>query len=91
MTHDEVIEVQAPINQWTRSAYGYRRRGSWQGQRGADALHTAMVQGLGGKEAAQILPDYDAVRILKEMGETKPPTVFYNMECACLVGAIRQV
>lgn len=38
----------------------------------------------------QILPDYDAVRILREMGEKKPPTVFYNMECAALAGAIRQ-
>ena len=38
----------------------------------------------------QMLPDHDAVRILKEMGETKPPTVFYHMECACLAGAIRQ-
>ncbi len=38
----------------------------------------------------QILPDHDAVRILHEMGETKPPTVFYHMECACLAGAIRQ-
>ena len=37
-----------------------------------------------------ILPDYDAVRILKEMGETKPPTIFYYMECAALAGAIRQ-
>ncbi len=38
----------------------------------------------------QILPDTDAVRILKEMGQTKPPTPFYRMECACLAGAIRQ-
>ncbi|MBQ8995459.1 MAG: class I SAM-dependent methyltransferase [Oscillospiraceae bacterium] len=37
-----------------------------------------------------ILPDYDSVRILEEMGETKPPTIFYNMECAALAGAIRQ-
>lgn len=42
------------------------------------------------KKLPQILPDYDAVRILKEMGETQPPTVFYHMECACLAGAIRQ-
>lgn len=38
----------------------------------------------------QILPDHDAARILREMGETKPPTIFYRMECACLAGAIRQ-
>ena len=42
------------------------------------------------KKLPQILPDYDAVRILREMGETKPPTIFYNMECAALAGAIRQ-
>ena len=32
------------------------------------------------KKLPQILPDHDAVRILKEMGETKPPTVLYNLE-----------
>ena len=37
-----------------------------------------------------ILPDSDAVRILKEMGETKPPTVLYYLECGALAGAIRQ-
>lgn len=42
------------------------------------------------KKLPQILPDHDAVRILQEMGEKKPPTVFYNMECAALAGAIRQ-
>ena len=42
------------------------------------------------KKLPQILPDHDAVRILKEMGEKKPPTVFYHMECAALAGAIRQ-
>ena len=42
------------------------------------------------KKLPRILPDYDAVRILKEMGEVKPPTIFYHMECACLAGAIRQ-
>ena len=42
------------------------------------------------KKLPQILPDHDAVRILREMGETKPPTIFYNMECAALAGAIRQ-
>lgn len=41
------------------------------------------------KKLPQILPDQDAVRILREMGQTKPPTVFYHMECACLAGAIR--
>ena len=30
------------------------------------------------------------MRILREMGEKKPPTVFYLMECAALAGAIRQ-
>ncbi|MBR2265027.1 MAG: class I SAM-dependent methyltransferase, partial [Firmicutes bacterium] len=38
----------------------------------------------------QILPDHDAVRILREMGETKPPTVLYHLECGALAGAIRQ-
>ena len=42
------------------------------------------------KKLPQILPDYDAVRILKEMGEKKPPTILYNLECAALAGAIRQ-
>lgn len=42
------------------------------------------------KKLPQILPDHDAIRILQEMGETKPPTIFYHMECACLAGAIRQ-
>ena len=37
-----------------------------------------------------ILPDHDAVRILQEMGEKRPPSVFYNLECAALAGAIRQ-
>ena len=42
------------------------------------------------KKLPQILPDHDAVRILREMGETKPPTVLYHLECAALAGAIRQ-
>ena len=42
------------------------------------------------RKLPQILPDHDAVRILEEMGEKKPPTVFYNLECAALAGAIRQ-
>ena len=42
------------------------------------------------KKLPQILPDHDAVRILKEMGEKRPPTVLYNLECAALAGAIRQ-
>ena len=42
------------------------------------------------KKLPQILPDHDAVRILKEMGEKRPPTIFYNMECGALAGAIRQ-
>ena len=42
------------------------------------------------KKLPQILPDLDAVRILQEMGETKPPTVLYNLECGALAGAIRQ-
>lgn len=42
------------------------------------------------KKLPQIMPDYDAVRILKEMGEKKPPTVLYNLECGALAGAIRQ-
>ena len=42
------------------------------------------------KKLPQVLPDYDAIRILREMGETKPPTVLYNLECGALAGAIRQ-
>lgn len=42
------------------------------------------------KKLPQILPDHDAVRILREMGESKPPTVLYNLECGALAGAIRQ-
>ena len=42
------------------------------------------------KKLPQILPDHDAVRILKEMGEKKPPSVLYNLQCAALAGAIRQ-
>lgn len=42
------------------------------------------------KKLPQILPDHDAVRILKEMGEAKPPTVLYYLECGALAGAIRQ-
>ena len=42
------------------------------------------------KKLPQILPDHDAVRILREMGETKPLTVLYNLECGALAGAIRQ-
>ena len=42
------------------------------------------------KKLPDLLPDHDAVRILKEMGEKKPPTVFYNLECAALAGAMRQ-
>ena len=42
------------------------------------------------KKMPRILPDYDAIRNLKKMGETTPPTIFYHMECACLAGAIRQ-
>ena len=42
------------------------------------------------KKLPQILPDHDAVRILREMGETKPPSVLYNLECGALAGAIRQ-
>ena len=42
------------------------------------------------KKLPQIMPDYDAVRILKEMGEKKPPTILYNLECGALAGTIRQ-
>ena len=42
------------------------------------------------KRLPEILPDYDSVRILKEMGETKPPHFLYNTESAALAGAIRQ-
>jgi len=42
------------------------------------------------KKLPKLLPDYDAVRILNEMGETKPPSILYNFESAALAGAIRQ-
>ena len=42
------------------------------------------------KKLPQILLDYDAVRILNEMGETRPPTILYNLECGALAGAVRQ-
>ena len=42
------------------------------------------------KKLPYLMPDRDAVRILNEMGEKKPPTVFYNLECAALAGAMRQ-
>ena len=42
------------------------------------------------RKLPQVLPDHDAARILSAMGETKPPTVFYHMQCAALTGAIRQ-
>lgn len=42
------------------------------------------------RKLPQIMPDLDAVRILKEMGENRPPSVFYNMQCAALAGTIRQ-
>ena len=37
-----------------------------------------------------IMPDHDAVRILHQMGETKPPTILYYLECGALAGAMRQ-
>lgn len=42
------------------------------------------------KKLPQLMPDYDAVRILEEMGEKNPPNVFYNMQCAAFTGAVRQ-
>ncbi len=42
------------------------------------------------RKLPQLLPDYDSVRILKEMGETKPPTPLYYFQSAALAGAIRQ-
>lgn len=42
------------------------------------------------KKLPQLLPDGDAVRILQEMGEKKPPTPAYYLQCAALAGAIRQ-
>ena len=42
------------------------------------------------RKLPQIMPNPDAPRILKEMGEKKPPTVFYNLECAAFAGAVRQ-
>ncbi len=45
---------------------------------------------LAAKKLPEMLPDYDAVRILKEMGETKPPHPLYHMQCASVTGAVRQ-
>ena len=42
------------------------------------------------KKLPQILPDHDAVRILEEMGERRPPSPLYYLECGALAGAIRQ-
>ncbi len=42
------------------------------------------------KKLPSILPDIDSVRILDEMGERRPPSILYNLECAALAGAIRQ-
>lgn len=42
------------------------------------------------KKLPEILPDYDAVRILKEMGEKRPPSVLYYLESGALAGAMRQ-
>ncbi|MDO4852718.1 MAG: class I SAM-dependent methyltransferase [Clostridia bacterium] len=42
------------------------------------------------KKLPMILPDHDAVRILREMGEKRPPTPLYRLQCAALAGAIRQ-
>ncbi len=45
---------------------------------------------LAAKKLPEMLPDYDAGRILKEMGETKPPHPLYYMQCASVTGAVRQ-
>lgn len=42
------------------------------------------------KKLPGILPDPDAVRILSEMGEKRPPSVLYHTESAALAGAVRQ-
>ena len=42
------------------------------------------------KKLPTILPDTDSIRILNEMGEKRPPSILYNLECAALAGAIRQ-
>ncbi len=45
---------------------------------------------LAAKKLPETLPDHDAVRILEEMGETKPPHPLYHMQCASVTGAVRQ-
>ncbi len=42
------------------------------------------------KKLPAILPDYDAIRILNEMGEKRPPSILYHTESAALAGAVRQ-
>jgi len=42
------------------------------------------------KKLPRIMPDHDAVRILAEMGEKRPPTPLYYFESAALAGAVRQ-
>lgn len=42
------------------------------------------------RKLPEIMPDHDAVRILKDMGEKRPPTVLYYLECGALAGAMRQ-
>ncbi len=42
------------------------------------------------RKLPMILPDPDAVRILEEMGEKKPPNILYYLQCTALAGAIRQ-
>lgn len=45
---------------------------------------------LAAKKLPNILPDPYAAKILKKIGETKPPHPLYYMQCASLTGAIRQ-
>ncbi len=45
---------------------------------------------LAAEKLPEMLPDYDAGRILKELGETKPPHPLYHMQCASVTGAVRQ-
>lgn len=42
------------------------------------------------KKFPALLPDHDAAKILKKLGEKRPPHPLYHLQCAALTGAIRQ-
>ncbi len=44
---------------------------------------------LAAEKLPEMLPDHDAARILREMGESKHPHPLYHMQCASVTGAVR--